>query len=439
MTTRDTPRLRIVPQNVPLEPAEAPAKAPAGRERKRRNPHRGVKLIRPSGTKSPYWRVRYADLETGKTRFERVPAEHATSIETRRDYAIALHKRLAKRRDEITAGAAPHRSADALIAAVFDLYFESWAKQNREVTQREYRRGCDQFLAWCATPAVNVRTVRQLSKGLLRLYAGSRVASPLQAVSGRTGPRAPSTINKELRWLSAVLGELRTMEKIHLTRDDIADGLARIAEPINKRDFCRVAELRAILDTCRRFDAVPPRKGGRPGQCNGRMLPIVLFLLLTGMRVDEAVWIQWSDIVLDDDGRPQIVVPADVSKTRVARVIDTEHSPLLAALISAPNGRTGTILGATESSLFNARQKLIDEFGAPKFDYQKLRCTCGTYLTCAPSIWGTASPYMSARQLGHSVEIAQKHYTGVVKVSRDARTTEAAMQLEIDPATVPKL
>lgn len=37
---------------------------------------------------------------------------------------------------------------------------------------------------------------------------------------------------------------------------------------------------------------------------------------------------------------------------------------------------------------------------------------------------------MSARQLGHSVVVAEKHYTGVGRVSRDARTLEDAMKLE---------
>jgi hypothetical protein len=38
---------------------------------------------------------------------------------------------------------------------------------------------------------------------------------------------------------------------------------------------------------------------------------------------------------------------------------------------------------------------------------------------------------MSARQLGHSVTVAEKHYLGVVRgIPREARTLEAAMQIE---------
>jgi hypothetical protein len=38
---------------------------------------------------------------------------------------------------------------------------------------------------------------------------------------------------------------------------------------------------------------------------------------------------------------------------------------------------------------------------------------------------------MSAKQLGHSVDVAEKHYLGVVRsIPRDERTLEAAMQIE---------
>jgi len=457
MTNRDGSRLRLVPQNAPLDPLGAPppagepAKAPSkpGKRRRRHGDprHRGVKLIPPSGPKQPYWRARYEDPDRPPVRdaagnwvpavtYERLPAKvQPGTIETRRDWAIDKHKSLEARRAELAAGATPRYSGDDLIADVFALYFAGWGKQNRPRTQTEYRTACDLFLAWCATPGLAIERVRQLTKGVLRAWAGSRVAAELDPACGRTGPRAHATVNRELRGLSAVLGELRTQEKIHLTRDDIADGLAQLDEDHVKRGFSRVAELRAILAACVRYDAAPPRqrtRGGRISQCDGRMLAIVLFFLLTGLRPDEAIWIEWRDIGLDDDGNVLITVRAEVSKTGVERVIDTGHSPLLAHLVSAYAGRTGTILQASIKSLLVARHRVIAEFGAPEFDYKKLRCTCGTYLTCAPAIWGDAAPYMSARQLGHSVTIAQKHYVGVVqRISHEARTTEAAMQLSL--------
>ena len=56
--------------------------------------------------------------------------------------------------------------------------------------------------------------------------------------------------------------------------------------------------------------------------------------------------------------------------------------------------------------------------------------TCGTYLTNAPGIYGGASAFYSARQLGHGVEVAQKHYVGLIRgIPRDAHDLENAMQI----------
>ena len=54
-----------------------------------------------------------------------------------------------------------------------------------------------------------------------------------------------------------------------------------------------------------------------------------------------------------------------------------------------------------------------DGYGAPDFDWQMLRSTCATYLTNAPGIFGAATVFLSARQLGHSVTVAECHYLGV--------------------------
>jgi hypothetical protein len=52
-------------------------------------------------------------------------------------------------------------------------------------------------------------------------------------------------------------------------------------------------------------------------------------------------------------------------------------------------------------------------------------------LTNAPGIFGAASAYRSAKQLGHSVAVAERHYLDVMRgIPREARTLEAAMQIE---------
>ena len=46
-------------------------------------------------------------------------------------------------------------------------------------------------------------------------------------------------------------------------------------------------------------------------------------------------------------------------------------------------------------------------------------------------IFGASAVFLAAKQLGHSVAIAEKNYQGVVRgIPREARTLEAAMEVE---------
>jgi hypothetical protein len=75
-----------------------------------------------------------------------------------------------------------------------------------------------------------------------------------------------------------------------------------------------------------------------------------------------------------------------------------------------------------------ARRRLLKDFGAPPFTWQELRRTCGTFLTCAPGIYGAASAFLSAKRLGHSVVVAERNYVGALtEIPAEARTLEEAM------------
>ncbi len=447
-TVFDMTRLRLVAQTVARDAA------PAAPRRKARNPHRGVFLVPPAPPKRPHWAARYRDVETGKVKFRPLTVDEARTTESRRDLAISIHKTLGRRRDEIAAGATPHAEADMSLADAFDRYFADWGTTKSEHTRVDYRTATDLFLEWCK-PA-GVRTVRQLTKGILNRFAASRAAVPklAGAITKRgkrtrvVGKRSNGTTNRELRSLSAVLNKLRKMEIVRLTRDDIADGLEELDTLQDRKGFYRAAQLAEILAACERHDAEVfkfTRKDRADGNWAGHeqpryepVLAVVLFILLTGLRAKEARAIQWADV---DVAGGEINVPAPVAKTRRARGIDMSISPLLAALVSEPGKSSAPVLSAhwTKAAMQSARKRLIADYGAPEFSFQGLRRTCGTFLTCAPAIYGAASAYMSAKRLGHSVSIAEKHYVGVVKVSPEARTVEAAMQLAVTPASCPRL
>ncbi len=165
------------------------------------------------------------------------------------------------------------------------------------------------------------------------------------------------------------------------------------------------------------------------------------------MRRGEALALRWDDIdldALDHDGNRvgELQLRATATKTRYARTIGLEVSPgtrrLLAHMKLQSRGER-VFEGYTADMVTKARARLIADFGAPRFSWQSLRSTCGTYLTNAPAIFGAAAPFMSAKQLGHSVVVAERHYAGLLRgIPRSARTLDEAMKIDGPLRTVPE-
>lgn len=131
------------------------------------------------------------------------------------------------------------------------------------------------------------------------------------------------------------------------------------------------------------------------------------------------------------DGRKvgEIHFARAASKTHKARTVGLEVSPALHKLLSAMRRASrgkGSAFGLTAGVAEAAAKRMKLEYGAPKiFTWQALRRTCGTYLTSAGGSFGAASAYCSAKQLGHSVAVAER----VRGIARDARTLGEAMQI----------
>ena len=168
--------------------------------------------------------------------------------------------------------------------------------------------------------------------------------------------------------------------------------------------------------------------------------PFVAAVLLTGARFAELIELDWSQVdldALDSEGQTvgEIHVTAATTKTKRPRTIGLEVSPALRKLLSAMHlkgGGKGSVFRLTRDAAKTAERRLRREFGAPAgCGWQALRRTCGTFLTNSPGVFGAASAFRSAKQLGHSVAVAEKHYVDVLRgIPRDAKTLESAMQIE---------
>jgi integrase len=237
-----------------------------------------------------------------------------------------------------------------------------------------------------------------------------------------------------------------------LDSDAICDALKNVPTDRDAPAYLSPADCRKLLEAALRHDAEvftvtrEEHAGLKSLGTTPRYQPIApftLFLLLTGCRLGEALSLTWRDVdldALDAEGRKvgEIRLQASATKTKRWRAIGLEVCPSLRHMLAAMKLQAGSNTYVFDGSApmsndyaDSAKKRLMSSYGAPGFTWQNLRQTTGTFLTNAPGIFGGASAFMSARQLGHSVTIAEKHYLGVVRgIPREARTLEQAMQIE---------
>jgi integrase len=431
-------------------------------KRRIRSPHPGVYLLRrtlPSG--SVVWQARYEEPDSGKIRKPILDAVAFPTHEARTLHAKRLSKSLARRRGDL-AGGAPRAESKAIDEAIKD-FVDAAANRLRGRTLKTYGLAFDKLLTWSARRGV--KTTGDLTRAQLAAFREHLIARPRKAskAGGRRGEskdaakkRSPVSINRELRTTKTMLGAWRVAGILpHLDRDAITDALKALPVTHEQPEHLTPAQLDKLLHAATRHDAAvfaatrEEHAGLRPLGSTRRYEPIAgftAFLLLTGCRRGEALGLKWSDVdldALDHEGRKvgEIRLRGEHTKTHRARTIGLEVSPALRAMLAGMKLRAGRhadtlhVFGAAQPYSVDmveaSRQRMMREYGAPTFDWQGLRSTCATFLTNAHGIFGAASAYMSAKQLGHSVTVAERHYTGLIRgIPKGAHTLEAAMQIE---------
>jgi site-specific recombinase XerD len=435
------------------------------RKRRIRSPHPGVVLkerVLPSGKSA--WRARFDDPDTGREVYVTLSPIALPTHEARRAWAIQRSKTLWKRQTDIDAGA-PKRVQRTFEDATAD-YTKGAKARLRDKTLATYRPSVDRLVAWAAREGL--KHTAELTQAHLAAFRDHVIGVKRHGVTrgGKRGQRhetskkrSPNTVNSELRAVKTVLNAWRLAGLTpHVTRDTIADALKALPVPHEQAAYLPPAQIRKLLEAAQRHDAYTfaetrDEHAGRGTKGSTKrydaIAPFVAFLLLTGCRRGEALGLRWADVDLvavDHEGREvgEIRLSAAATKTNRARTVGLEVSPALRSLLSSMRLRArkagyvfhsfnaeGDEVPYTVDIIEAARERLVETYGAPKFDWQTLRSTCATYLTNAPGIFGNATAFLSAKQLGHSVTVAEKHYLGVHRgIARDARTLEAAMQVE---------
>jgi len=391
--------------------------------------HTGVTLIKPEPARERVdsktgkvkrsgamgWRVRYVDPDTGRAA-KRALDRTLTTIAAREDYAVRLSERLGRRRLELEGGAV--RATGTPLRAAEKRFYASLVKK-RERTRETYREGTDRFLRWAEEN--RVQTCDDLTRGQVIAFREWLLAEANSA----------STFNKWIRAVKRMLGYAIDCDLC--PKLDYAD-LKRIKQEqtaTELREFLTPAKVRKLLEACERHDAATysmTRREKAVGTKAGtpRYQPIsgfALFVLLTGCRLNEAVGLDWRDVdldALDHSGKAtgQFQIRAAHSKTKKPRTVSLAVSPALRRLMAAQKlraGGRGKVWGVTEDEAKGALKRLRKDFGAPAgFSWQALRRTCSTFLVNSPGIFGGASAYMAAKQLGHGVAVMERNYSGLV-------------------------
>jgi integrase len=430
----------------------------AGR-RKGWRKHEGVAIIRrelPSG--GVRWLVRYESPDTKKMKHKTIPTEHNGTEEQRLAFAASEMRKNGARVKQLEEGA-PIKKNLTLEAAV-ERYFANAGPGLREKTLRCYRQSSAAMLAWWDARGFDLTDdIRSEHLADLRAWIANKKMKRPDLGEGRAARRELSTvrsaaaINRELREVKVILEALRRLGLVgDLRKDAISDNLKPVKAPRPLPKPLKVAELRRLVDAAKRHDAdcfaktEAARKQGFTRGATPIALPVLPYLatvLLSGMRADEARLLKWTRVDLRAEPNGIVALEPEDVKTKHARQIDLTVSPLLRRLLSRLRLKAGDSVhvfgdqedeetGAIEPKLTYeglkaARKRLMREYGAPSFSWQRLRQTAGTFLTNAPGIFGAASAYRSAKQLGHSVTVAEKHYLGVVHVDPMAKTLEKAM------------
>ncbi len=450
------------------------------RTRRARSPHPGVKLRKRTWASGEVtWFGRYVDPDDGRERDENLTRLGYTTAAARRAWAIAKARALGDRTRELEGGAVRHTGKTLADAVAW--YFENPGARLRPSTRAMYERDAEAFVAWARTHgAESADDLRQEHLVRWREWLAARPRSRARQ-GGRRGERhadpedlrSPASVNKVVRSVKAIVNELRRAGLVpHLSSDGIKDGLRLLRTPRPLPDYLRPAEAQALLAACLRHDAatfditrnenasaigsarrlaslrraagedVPLPRGSTPRYDPAG--PFVAFTLLSGCRSGEAEALRWDQVdldALDELGQRAGEVRLGVEvKTGRARIVDLAAAPSLRLLLSAMKLRAGDVterpyvFGGAEPLgkgwVKAACARLVATYGAPAFSPQKLRRTCATALVNS-SIFGAATVWRASKQLGHSPQVLERHYAGLMRgIPRDARTLEAVLGVD---------
>lgn len=386
---------------------------PVAREETRHMPPRsktpGVRLIARQRANGVTWYGRWRDPITGEWRDLNLTAQGLTTDELRARWRRRKTEELVDARRAAALGV----TLTPIAQAVDDYLADCSGRSLRPSTLVSYRRALEGLRDWLV--ARGRASVQSITPADLWAYRSEVL---------RREAWDRSTLRTHVACVRAGLGWLRRAQLLPHVSQDVIEDLGRGVTAPRPVVLCLAQdELRALLRAAAAHD-------------DWRCAAVVATAALTGMRWEEIAGLLWGEVALDAPPAGEIRLGATTphdprTKTRRARTLDLSVCPTLGELLRAiPRGGPWVFGGAAPLPRRRAGDPWCEQLQVldRRWTWKALRQTCGTYLACAPSIWSAASAYMTARFLGHSVQVSERHYLGVLRgLSPEARTIEAVM------------
>lgn len=250
--------------------------------------------------------------------------------------------------------------------------------------------------------------------------SGPHLAAYADHVRRPANPHRTSTSNLHLAQVGAWLRWCSERGMLPLLSEDQIKRLLKKAKGEHSQiSLLQPKPLRQLLTSCLAHDREEAVKIG----------PFVLLTLLTGCRFAEVAGLRWAEV---DSAANLIQLPGARVKTGHGREIDLSMTPSAGRLLDALslNGGRGKVFPHLTRSAAESARARLSSYDAPSFTWHELRRTCGSLLVCG-GVMGSAGPFLTAKRLGHSVAIAEKHYQGAIRgLPKDCSSLEQAAGIE---------
>jgi len=257
---------------------------------------------------------------------------------------------------------------------------------------------------------LRVFKTKELTWGIIETLV-ERIKNQKNRVSNKN--KNISTINQEIKTLKILLNWWKKNKIARLAEDS---GCAFIHYEKRKKPYYRYLlrdGIKKLLDVAEAEDL----------QHATKIAPFIRFLLLTGMRVREALAITWDNYNADAQ---LILVPSTIDKMRTSREIVLAICPTVASYLDNKSRTGPRIFEEWNYQNVEYAKNRLTKNGVPKFNFKDLRTTCAFYMSnCIGK-----HPRWESQRLGCSIDLLWKLYLSRFNRGKEgAKTLEEAMEI----------